>query len=114
TREYMIRLQGTSKVVNFGLFRKYKSAITQSLALRMSARIPTLRQLLSGDELPSAVISAAPKVFPSRIHYRKPHLQLARMKSRFMRAITSSLISLGQTASHSPMLVQPPKSSRAA
>jgi hypothetical protein len=28
-----------------------------------------------------------------------------------MRAMTSSLISLGQTASHSPMLVQPPKSS---
>src|ERR1035437_7257132 len=33
------------------------------------------------------------------------------MKSPFMRAITSSLISFGHTASHSPMLVQLPKSS---
>ena len=38
-------------------------------------------------------------------------LKLARMKSPFMRAMTSSLISLGQTASHRPMLVQLPKSS---
>ena len=33
------------------------------------------------------------------------------MKSRFIRAITSSVISLGHTASHSPMLVQLPKPS---
>src|SRR5260370_37004770 len=39
-------------------------------------------------------------------------LQLARIKSRFMRAITSSLISFGHTASHSPMFVQLPNSSR--
>src|ERR1035438_10044504 len=38
-------------------------------------------------------------------------LKLARMKSPFMRAMTSNLISFGQTASHRPILVQLPKSS---
>jgi len=41
-------------------------------------------------------------------------LQLAATKSRFMRAMTSSLISLGQTASHSPIMVQLPNNSRLA
>src|SRR5215472_7820009 len=35
----------------------------------------------------------------------------ARMKSRFIRAITSNWISFGHTASHSPILVQLPKAS---
>ena len=51
---------------------------------------------------------------PARETARQRPVAWACRKSRFMRAMTSSLISLGQTASHSPMLVQPPNLSRPA
>jgi len=55
-------------------------------------------------------VDAAGRLNPS---YSR-QLQLAATKSRFMRAMTSSLISLGRTASHFPMLAQLPNNLRLA